>query len=248
MSFDFHIIIPARFQSSRLPGKLMMDIAGKTVIERVYNQALQAKPKSILIATDHPQLAEHASSFGAHVMMTSQSHPTGTDRLAEVVQKGNYGSRDIIVNVQGDEPFISPALIRQVAQTLHNSDAPVATLCWPIDTYEQLINPHVVKVVRDKFNNALYFSRAPIPAHRDEHRSINLAFRHVGLYAYRADFLPEFVSWPRTELENCEVLEQLRILWAGYKIRVDEACTMPKQDVNTSEDLHLAQACVEQLV
>ena len=242
MSFDFHIIIPARFQSSRLPGKLMMEIAGITVIERVYNQALQAKPKSITIATDNIQLADHARSFGASVVMTSESHPTGSDRLAEVIQKGNFGSEDIIVNVQGDEPFISPALIRQVAEILNGSDAPVATLCWPLETYEQLINPNVVKVVRDKFNNALYFSRAAIPAHRDEHRSISLAFRHVGLYAYRADFLLEFVSWPRTELENCEVLEQLRILWAGYKIRVDEACTLPKQDINTYEDLHLAQA------
>lgn len=220
----------------------MMEIAGKTVIERVYNQVLQASPKSIVIATDNIQIAEHASSFGARVMMTSDAHPTGSDRLAEVIQKSNYGPQDIIVNVQGDEPFISPELIKQVAETLHNSDAPVATLCWPVETYEQLINPNVVKVVRDQFNNALYFSRAAIPAHRDEHRNISLAFRHVGLYAYRADFLLEFVSWPRTDLENCEMLEQLRILWAGYKIRVDQACTLPKQDVNTYEDLHLAQA------
>lgn len=242
MTFDFHIIIPARFQSSRLPGKLMMEISGKTVIERVYHQALQAGAKSIVIATDHSQLAEHARGFGAHVVMTSESHPTGTDRLAEVIQKGNYASRDIIVNLQGDEPFISPDLIRQAAQMLHGSDAPVATLCWPVETYEQLINPNVVKVVRDKSNQALYFSRAAIPAHRDDPHSIQLAFRHVGLYAYRADFLLEYVNLPATDLEKCEMLEQLRILWAGYKIRVDEACTLPKQDINTSEDLHLAQA------
>ena len=241
MSFDFHIIIPARYQSSRLPGKLMMEIAGKTVIERVYNQALQAGAKSIVIATDSNQLADHARGFGANVMMTSDKHPTGTDRLAEVIQKGNYGSRDIIVNVQGDEPFISPDLISQAAQILHDSDAPVATLCWPVETLEQLHNPNVVKVIRDKFNQALYFSRAAIPAHRDDPQSIKLAFRHVGLYAYRADFLLEFVNLSATQLEKCEMLEQLRILWAGYKIRVDEACTFPKQDINTSEDLHLAQ-------
>lgn len=242
MSFDFHIIIPARYKSSRLPGKLMMEIAGKTVIERVYNQALQAGAKSIVIATDNTQLADHARGFGANVMMTSDAHPTGTDRLAEVIQKGNYGPQDIIVNVQGDEPFISPALISQAAQILHDSDVPVATLCWPLDTLEQLHNPNVVKVVRDKLNQALYFSRAAIPAHRDDPESIALAFRHVGLYAYRAEFLQEFVSLPATDLEKCEMLEQLRILWAGYKIRVDEACTLPKQDVNTLEDLHLAQA------
>jgi len=238
---DFHVIIPARYESTRLPGKLLKDLAGQTVIERVYRQALQAQPKSIIIATDSEQIADHVSSFGAEVMMTAKEHPTGTDRIAEVIAKKNYAEEDIIVNVQGDEPFIAPALITQVATILHSAEVPMATLCWPIEHIEQLHSPHIVKVVRDKFNQALYFSRSPIPAHRDDSESIIGAFRHIGLYAYRAGFLQQFVSWPACSLENCEALEQLRVLWAGYKIRVDVACAPPRQDINTHEDLQLAR-------
>ena len=238
---DFHVIIPARYQSTRLPGKLLLDLGGSTVIERVYQQVLKAKPKSIIIATDNLEIAEHAEGFGAQVKMTAASHQTGTDRIAEVVAQGQFNAGDIIVNVQGDEPLIAPELITQVAQSLHNSQNPIATLCWPVEHYEQLHNPNIVKVVRDCHNNALYFSRSPIPSHRDEPASIAQVYRHIGLYAYRAAFLLDYVSWPVCELETCEALEQLRVLWAGYKIRVDEACRKPLQDINTQDDLVLAR-------
>ncbi|MDP1602579.1 MAG: 3-deoxy-manno-octulosonate cytidylyltransferase [Legionella sp.] len=238
---DFHVIIPARYQSSRLPGKLMMEIAGKTVLQRVYDQALLAKPKSIVIATDNEEIATHARGFGATTMMTAAHHPSGTDRIAEVILNRNYDKDDIIVNVQGDEPFIAPELIVQVANILKSKEAPMATLCWPVENQEQLHNPNVVKVVRDRHNQALYFSRSAIPVHRDAPDSIAHVFRHIGLYAYRASFLLDYVSWPACALENCEVLEQLRVLWQGYKIRVDVACALPKQDINTLEDLERAR-------
>lgn len=245
MSLDFHIIIPARYQSTRFPGKLLMDIGGQTVIERTYSQALKAEARSIVIATDHDSLVDEAKSIDAPVIRTAPEHPNGSDRLAEVVSQGPYAPDDIIVNVQGDEPFIEPALIRQVAHMLQESSAPVATLCWPIETEEQLYNPNVVKVVRDQGNQALYFSRQAIPFCRDKPGSIQHVFRHIGLYAYRAQFLLEYVQWPPSPLEELEALEQLRILEAGHKIRVDVACLRPMQDINTEEDLLAARKLLE---
>lgn len=241
MSSSFHVIIPARYHSTRFPGKLLQEINGTTVIERVYKQALLAQPKTVTIATDHEEIANHAIQFGAQVVMTLPTHQTGTDRIAEVVAKENFAADDIIVNVQGDEPFISPQLIQQVAHSLTDTKAPVATLCWPINSFEMLNNPNVVKVVRTQDNHALYFSRSAIPFHRDDKISYSHTFRHIGLYAYRAAFLLEFVSWPPCALEQIEALEQLRVLWAGCAIKVDEACTEPLQDINTKEDLLLAQ-------
>lgn len=241
MSHDFHVIIPARYQSTRLPGKLLMELKGSSVIERVYQQVVKAKPKSITIATDSDIIAEHARQFGAVVEMTATTHSSGTERIAEVISRGQFDAQDIIVNVQGDEPFIAPELIIQTAQSLYKAKEPMATLCWPIEQLEQLDNPNVVKVVRDRHNNALYFSRSAIPAHRDEPASLAQVFRHIGLYAYRAAFLLELVSWPGCELERHEALEQLRILWEGYKIRVEQACVEPLQDINTEADLVLAR-------
>ena len=242
MSADFHIIIPARYQSSRLPGKLLMDIHGMTVLERVYRQACLAKPQSVCIGTDSELIASHAKTFGAQVVMTSSRHQSGTDRVAEVAAKVGYQPDDILVNVQGDEPFIDPQLIQQAAQSLLNTKASMATLCWPIDSLELLHNPNVVKVVRSKNNQALYFSRSPIPANREEPSSYANTFRHIGLYAYRAAFLLDFVSWPVCELEEQEQLEQLRALWAGVAIQVEEACLKPLQDINTLEDLLKARS------
>lgn len=241
MSVDFHVIIPARFESSRLPGKLLMDIHGQTVIERVYRQALQANPSSVTIATDSLVIADVAMGFGASIVMTAVDHQTGTDRIAEAVTKLDYSPDSIIVNVQGDEPFIAPALIKQVAHSLARADAPMATLCWPVDDYTMCTNPNVVKVVRDCHNHALYFSRSSIPAHRDAPESIKHVYRHIGLYAYRAAFLQTIVTWPVCNLEAIESLEQLRVLWSGYKIKVDEACVQPLQDINTVDDLELAR-------
>lgn len=241
MSAEFHVIIPARYHSTRFPGKLLEKLNGLTILERVYRQALLAKPKSITIATDHDSIAEHAQRFGASVMMTLMTHETGTDRIAEVVAKESFAAKDIIVNVQGDEPFIAPQLIVQVAQSLLQTPAPVATLCWPISSHEMLHNPNVVKVVRTYDNHALYFSRSPIPAHRDTPGSYVGTYRHIGLYAYRANFLLDYVTWPVCELEQHEALEQLRMLWFGVPIMVEEACVEPLQDINTREDLISAQ-------
>ena len=241
MKTDFHVIIPARYQSLRLPGKLLMDIDGITVLERVYRQAIQAKPQSITIATDSHTIMEQAHAFGATAMMTSAEHTSGTDRIAEVVEKQGFSKEDIVVNVQGDEPFIAPELIAQVAHSLASSTAPMATLCWPVASVDELANANVVKVVRDKDDYALYFSRAMIPAHRDSTGSIEHAFRHIGLYAYRAMFLKIITELPMCAIEQAEALEQLRVLWAGHKIKVDTACVAPQQDINTASDLTQAR-------
>ncbi|MCP0914162.1 MULTISPECIES: 3-deoxy-manno-octulosonate cytidylyltransferase [Legionella] len=241
MSTDFHVIIPARYQSTRLPGKLLMDLHGMSVIERVYRQALKAQPKSITIATDHEMIYTAAQHFGADVIMTASTHQSGTDRIAEAVVKKNFRPDDIVVNVQGDEPLIAPELIRQVAQSLKTTAASVATLCWPVHDYTLAADPNVVKVVRDKNQHALYFSRSLIPANRDEPLACKHVFRHIGLYAYRVAFLLEMSKWPVCDLEAMEALEQLRVLWAGHQIKVEEACVLPLQDINTAEDLQRAR-------
>lgn len=241
MNSKFHIIIPARYNSARFPGKLLQLLHGVSVLERVYKQAQLAGAESITIATDSDEIQAHAEHFGARVVRTASSHQSGTDRIAEVVSKGGFAAQDLIVNVQGDEPFIAPELIRQVAQSLAATTAPMATLCWPIESEAQLSNPNVVKVVRTANNQAMYFSRSPIPLHRDNPGNWTNSFRHIGLYAYRAAFLLDYVSWPVCALELQEGLEQLRVLWNGASIQVDEACMLPLQDINTPEDLLEAQ-------
>lgn len=244
MSLDFHIIIPARYHSSRLPGKLLMQLAGQSVLERVYRQSVLAQPRSITIAADHELIYNAAQNFGAPVEMTAISHPSGTERIAEVLARKSFAPQDIIVNVQGDEPLIDPALIRQVAQSLLDNQVPMASLCWPIDDKAHYHNPNVVKVVRDKHDNALYFSRHPIPFQREAKDFPAQVFRHIGLYAYRSQFLLDMQQWPPCELEAIEGLEQLRVLWAGYKIKVEEACTAPQQDINTLDDLVQAEVAL----
>ncbi len=244
MSPDFHIIIPARYASSRLPGKLLLEIHGKTVIERVYQQALKANPTSLTIATDHDLIADVAKNLGARVVMTAKTHPTGSDRLAEAIDVLRLPADAIVVNVQGDEPFIPPALIQQVAVTLASSDASVATLCAPIKDATAAMNPNVVKVVRNQHQQALYFSRSLIPFCRDNPQHVSEVYQHIGLYAYRVGFLKKMVTWPVCPLESLEALEQLRILWHGHVIQVDEACVSPQQDINTEEDLLRARELV----
>ncbi len=245
MNAPFHVIIPARYQSTRFPGKLLHDLQGMSVLERVYQQALLAKPLSITIATDNELIALHAQSFSCPVVMTNESHQSGTDRIAEVIAAGDFNAQDIIVNVQGDEPFIAPELIMQVAHSMEHTSAPMATLCFPIDSLEQLHNPNVVKVVRTQDNHALYFSRSPIPAHRDNSADYSHSFRHIGLYAYRASFLLEYVKQPVCALEQAEALEQLRVLWSGAAIKVEQACLAPLQDINTVEDLLIAKTFLQ---
>lgn len=247
MNAEFHVIIPARYQSTRFPGKLLKELGGMSIIERVYRQVLVANPKSITIATDDKAIFDVAKTFGADVIMTKVGHPTGTDRLAEAAMSLGLCGDEIIVNVQGDEPFIDPKLVQQAAHSLSRSNAVMSTLCWSIDDAAMLHNLNVVKVVRDCHQRALYFSRSPIPLHRDDPHSLKHVYRHIGLYAYRARFLQEYVRMPVCELEAAEMLEQLRVLWAGFSILVEEACVAPLQDINTLEDLERAQVCLNRL-
>lgn len=247
MSTDFHVVIPARYASHRCPGKLLMSLGGQTVLARVYGQAKQAGAASITIATDHAAIVEEATRFGAQVVMTSDAHPSGTDRVAEAVDALGLPSDAVIVNVQGDEPLMPPALIRQVAMSLIASKhTSMATLCAPICSEEEYVNPNIVKVIRNTHNQALYFSRSPIPAFRDGGVLLKHVFRHIGLYAYRKEFLLNMVAAPVCALEAVEALEQLRVLWSGYAIQVDEACVAPRQDINTLDDLKQAEAWLSQ--
>jgi 3-deoxy-manno-octulosonate cytidylyltransferase (CMP-KDO synthetase) len=247
MSADFHIIIPARIGSTRLPRKLLLDIGGMSVIERTYRQAQLANPKSTTIATDSEEIAEEAQRIGANFVITSAQHPTGTDRIAEACIKTGLDTNAIVVNVQGDEPFIPPVLIKQVANSLDLSGSVMSTLCWPLDNQAAYLDSNIVKVVRDCQNNALYFSRAPIPAHTQMLDKPENVFKHIGLYAYRVKFLLEFVKLSPCTIEKIECLEQLRVLWYGYKIKVDKASVKPKQEINTQQDLDVARNMLEPL-
>lgn len=239
----FHIVIPARYQSTRLPGKLLMDLGGKSVLERVFIQAKKAKPVSIIIATDHDEIAEHASMFGAKVVRTSVNHQSGTDRIAEAIEHLQLENNTIVVNVQGDEPFIPPILINQVADLLASDvNAVMATLCSPIHTFEEANNPNVVKVVFDQHKHALYFSRSMIPFHQKKPTEPEGVFRHIGIYAYRAEFLKKFTSVEPSLLEKLESLEQLRVLSAGDLIAIELAKENATQDINTAEDLLKARS------
>lgn len=247
---SFTVVIPARYQSSRLPGKPLADIDGKPMIQWVYEQSLKSGAEQVIIATDDERVEAKAKAFGANVCMTSPNHESGTERLAEVIAKMNIDKEQIIVNVQGDEPLIPPAIIRQVADNLaNNSSAPMATLAVEINSEDEVFNPNAVKVVIDESGFALYFSRASIPWDRDsfanEPKVIKQPLlRHIGIYAYRAGFINTYINWQPSVLEKIECLEQLRVLWYGEKIHVDVAKESPAAGVDTPEDL----ATVRQIV
>lgn len=243
---SFTVIIPARFASSRLPGKPLADIAGKPMIQHVFEKAQQSGADRIIIATDNEQVAEAARHFGAEVCMTAESHNSGTERLAEVVEKLNLADDEIIVNIQGDEPLIPPVIVRQVAENLAKFDVKMASLAVKIQDPAELFNPNAVKVVTDKSGYVLYFSRAVIPYDRDQFMDLTdvakaqlseIYLRHIGIYAYRAGFIKQYVRWAPTELENLEKLEQLRVLWHGERIHVELAKEVPAVGVDTAEDL-----------
>ncbi len=243
---SFYVVIPARFASSRLPGKPLKDIAGKPMVQHVYERARQSGAGEVIIATDDERIETAANRFGARVCMTSPDHQSGTDRLQEVARQLNCAPDEILVNVQGDEPLIPPQVIDQVANNLAQQPAAsVATLCEPILALEDFRNPNVVKVVADQQGLALYFSRAPIPWPRDhfaegEGSALSenfLARRHIGIYAYRSALLDRFVTWPQAPLEKIEALEQLRVLWQGERIHVAEACAQVPGGVDTQADL-----------
>ena len=235
----FKVVIPARYASTRLPGKPLLDIAGKPMVIRVAEQAAKSGASEIVIATDFEKILQVADQHGFKAVMTRIDHASGTDRIAEVAQKLDWPDHEIVVNVQGDEPLIDPKLIQEVAQHLANSsDAVMATACHAIHDEAALLNPNIVKVVVDARGNALYFSRAPIPYPRDDIYKNNIqAFRHIGIYAYRVGFLKQYAALTSTELEKIESLEQLRVMHHGYKIGVTITKNAPASGVDTQEDL-----------
>lgn len=235
----FKVVIPARYASTRLPGKPLLDIAGKPMVIRVAEQAAKSGASEVVIATDFEKICHVAAQHGIKAVMTRIDHVSGTDRIAEVADKLNWADDDIVVNVQGDEPLIEPTLIQEVAQHLANSvEAVMATACHAIHDEAALLNPNIVKVVIDTNGNALYFSRAPIPYPRDDVYKHNIqAYRHIGIYAYRVGFLKKYAQLSATELEKIESLEQLRVLHHGYKIGVSITQHAPASGVDTQEDL-----------
>lgn len=249
---SFTVIIPVRLESSRLPGKPLLDIVGKPLIRHVYERAQESAAGRIIIATDSQRIADVAAGFGAEVCMTAGTHRSGTERVAEVAA-GLGGNVDpVVVNLQGDEPQIPGRIINQVADLLKDpAGAQAATLCEPITEARELLDSNVVKVVMDADGYALYFSRASIPWRRDA-LADNAAsddpiqmppyFRHLGIYAYTAEFLAKIPTLPECPLEQAERLEQLRLLFRGYRIRVGEALVPAGIGVDTADDLLRARA------
>lgn len=245
MSQPFVVVIPARYASTRLPGKPLQDIAGKPMIQHVWEQACKSSAQRVVIATDEPLIVAACQNFGAEVLLTRADHASGTDRLAEVAAQLELPDAAIVVNVQGDEPLIPPTLIDQVALNLAaHPEAGIATLAESIHTIETLFNPNVVKVSADINGLALTFTRAPLPWARDalalsrESLPAGVAYRrHIGIYAYRAGFLHNFVAWGPCALETTESLEQLRALWHGVRIHVADVSEAPPTGVDTVEDL-----------
>lgn len=232
------VVIPARYASTRLPGKPLYLIAGKPLVQHVYERALAAGFADVFIATDDARIRQAAEQFGATVIMTSPAHPTGSDRLAEVVRLQGWEDDTIVVNLQGDEPLTPAANLLQLANNLAlTPKASIATLATPIDTEAEWLDANVVKVVRDEQGMALYFSRAPIPYQRDKERGVeHYALRHLGMYAYRAGFLQAFAHLTPSVPEQLEKLEQLRALSHGYAIHVDIAAELPGPGVDTAAD------------
>jgi len=245
---DFKVVIPARFASTRLPGKPLLDIVGKPMVVRVAEQAAQSGARQIIIATDHQPIVAAAQEHGFQACMTRVDHTSGTDRIAEVAAQQGWPDDTIVVNVQGDEPLIPPQLIHAVAQHLHDHpECAIATACHAIHDEASMRNPNIVKVVLDKSGNALYFSRAPIPWPRDAYaqnqplpQNVDV-LRHVGIYAYRACFLRDFGELAPAPLEQIESLEQLRALYYGYKIGVTKTDQAPPSGVDTEQDLQVAR-------
>lgn len=239
-----HIIIPARYDSSRLPGKPLADICGKTLIQRVYDCAIDADIGRVVVATDDERIKQAIEQFGGNVCMTSTEHQSGTDRIAEVISILGLADDEVVVNLQGDEPLMPVETVRQVAQTLsENQQAVMATVCYPFQDHEIMNNPNIVKVVCDKDGYAMYFSRAPIPWLREQSADTGTdkqdisGYRHIGLYAYCAGFVARYASWPVCPPEAAEQLEQLRVLWHGERIIVCETSSMPGIGIDTLDDL-----------
>ncbi|MFP4130447.1 MAG: 3-deoxy-manno-octulosonate cytidylyltransferase [Halorhodospira sp.] len=241
----FTVVIPARYGASRLPGKPLAEVHGEPLVRHVHRRATQSGAQRVVVATDDPRIEAACQAFGAEVLATAADHPTGTDRIAEVVERLALPPEAIVVNLQGDEPLMPPGLLALAAASLEGDPAAaVATLAVPIASAGELFDPAAVKVVRDAQGRALYFSRAPIPWDRDRFEAIGDAaiaaggwLRHLGLYAYRADFLRRYPRLEPAPPEQHEALEQLRVLWHGLAIQVAVAEQRPEPGVDTPEDL-----------
>jgi len=234
----FSVIIPARYASSRLPAKMLKEINGKSLIEHTYSNAIKSNASRVIIATDDERIKTVAEGFGAEVCMTNDSHTSGTSRIAEAVSFLNFQNDDVIVNLQGDEPMMSPSAINQVALNLVSSGMSVATLCETIKTEDAYFDENCVKVVYNSRGRAMYFSRSPVPAFRDgQNINLDLCFRHIGLYAYRVNFLKDYRNMPISRLETAEKLEQLTFLMEGFDIHVDVSFASTGYGVDTESDL-----------
>lgn len=252
MRSKFKIVIPARYGSTRLPGKPLLDIAGKPMIAHVCDRALATAAEEVVVATDDDRILSALTQLEIPVVMTDPGHRSGTERIAEVARRLNWDDEDIVVNVQGDEPLIPPEYIDQVADDLRcQRSAGMSTLATPIQQQEEIFNPNAVKVVINDLGYALYFSRAPIPWQRDcfpEHADMNAQslpwYRHIGIYAYTVAFLNRYCHWPPSPLEQIESLEQLRVLWHDEKIAVSTVDKVPPAGVDTVEDLQRVRSAL----
>ena len=236
----FVVVIPARYASERLPGKPLRTIAGKTMLQHVYERGRESDAREVTIATDDQKIFDAAKGFGASVHMTDSQHRSGTERIAEISEQMNWPDEQVVINLQGDEPLMPAELINQCAALLDDSSVHMATLASPLASRADFDNPNIVKVVCDLDGNAIYFSRAPIPYSRrgiTDELAMQSAMHHHGIYAYRCAALRKIVAAERSDLEACEQLEQLRALSIGLKIRVARALSRPPAGVDTEEDL-----------
>ncbi len=248
MAEPFHVVIPARYQSTRLPGKPLADIRGRPMIVRVAERASRAGAARVIVATDDERVCRAVTDAGYTAMMTRDDHSTGSDRVMEVAATCGWPEDAIVINVQGDEPLIPPAVIRQVAECLSaNPELPAATLCEPLSDQKSALNPNVVKVVREHNGLALYFSRSPIPHDRDgaSGSEAGIWLRHVGIYAYRLATLRSIVAFGPGKLELLEKLEQLRLLENGIRLHVAQACEPVPGGVDTPADLERVRVHVQ---
>lgn len=254
MNTPFKVVIPARYGSTRLPGKPLLAIAGQPMIAHVCQRAIEAEAEEVVVATDDQRIFDQVIAMGLKVVMTDPEHQSGTERITEVAEKMGWDNDDIVVNLQGDEPLIPPAYIRDVALALGGQNqAGIATLAAKIVNSEEIFNPNAVKVVLNRLGYALYFSRAAIPWDRGSFSIKGGApthsmsyLRHIGMYAYRVKFLKDYCSWQASELEAVESLEQLRILWYGEKILVKTVAKAPEAGVDTQADLERVEQAILQ--
>ncbi|MBT6327089.1 MAG: 3-deoxy-manno-octulosonate cytidylyltransferase [Candidatus Thioglobus sp.] len=243
---DFSVIIPARYASSRLPAKLLQDIHGKPLIQHTFENAVNSGASRVIIATDDQRIESIAKEFGASTCMTGDYHTSGTSRIAEVLELLDIDDEEIIVNVQGDEPMLEPSVIKQVAKNLASSNMEMATLCERVVDKEQYLDPNCVKVVFDKFGKALYFSRSPIPAFRENNDfDVELCFKHIGIYAYRSSFIKQYLTMDSSRYEQVERLEQLTVLNEGFDVHVEKACAPTGYGVDTIDDLEKAREAMK---